>query len=246
MKNHNNWRTIEWSNYTTKPALRAIIIGLVLVILNTSNGVIAIMTYITYLFKDIGSNLSPNESGIVASAIQFIGVCIATQLVDHIGRKVSKIVFFSRSFKLNSIFFSFQFLIITSSIGSVLGLLVFGTYMMLKSWNFDVQTVSWIPLVSFSFVLFMVAAGIQSLTFTLISEILPENIKDTCSFLCSMFLWGLVFVNVKFLPFFNETIGLHGIAFMFAGICLISVAIIIVIMPETKGKSREEIQKLLE
>lgn len=89
MKN-NNWRTIEWSNFTTKPALKAILIGLVLVILNTSNGVIPIMTYITYLFKDIGSNLSANESGIIASAIQLISVGIATQLVDRLGRKVNK------------------------------------------------------------------------------------------------------------------------------------------------------------
>lgn len=85
-----SWRTIEWSNFTTKPALKATMIGFVLVILNTNNGAITIMTYITYLFKDTGSNLSPNESGIIASAIQFIGVCIATQLVDHLGRKVSK------------------------------------------------------------------------------------------------------------------------------------------------------------
>lgn len=137
-------------------------------------------------------------------------------------------------------------MIIVSSVGSIFGLLVFGTYMMLKSRNFDIQNVSWIPLVSFSFVLFMVALGIQSLTFTIIAEIFPEKIKDICSFFCSMFLWALIFVNVKFLPFFNEKIGLHGIAFMYAGICLISLAIIIVFMPETKNRSRKEIQKLLE
>lgn len=117
---------------------------------------------------------------------------------------------------------------------------------MLKSGHFEVQTINWIPLVSFTCLLFVVALGIQSLTFTIISEIIPENIKDTCSFLCSMLLWALVFVNVKFLPFLNEAIGLHGIAFMYASICLISMTIIIIFLPETKGKNREEIQKMLE
>lgn len=138
-------------------------------------------------------------------------------------------------------------MIIISGIGSILCLLVFGvSYLILKSWNFELQTVNWIPMVSFSCLLFTVAIGIQSITFTIISEIMPERIKDTCSFLCSMLLWALVFVNVKFLPILNEAMGLHGIAFMYAGICVISMTIIIAFMPETKSMSREEIQKLLE
>lgn len=94
----NNCKTIEWSKFTTRPALKAIMIGFVLIILNVNNGVITIMTYITYLFKDIGSNLTPNEAGIIASATQLVGVFIATQLVDRqLGRRVRNIysVFFA-------------------------------------------------------------------------------------------------------------------------------------------------------
>lgn len=134
-----------------------------------------------------------------------------------------------------------------SGVGSILCLLVFGiSYMMLKSWSFEVETIKWIPLVSFSCLLFIVALGIQSLTYTIIAEILSEKIKDTCSFLCSMLMWAMVFVNIKFLPFFKELMGLHGIVFVYAGVCMISMGIIIVFMPETKSKNREEIQKMLE
>lgn len=90
-----NCQKFEWSNFTTRPALKAIMIGLVLVNLNVNNGVPTIMTYITYLFKDIGSSLSPNELGIIASTIQLIGVCIAAKFVDRLGRRVSKIYLIS-------------------------------------------------------------------------------------------------------------------------------------------------------
>lgn len=201
-------------------------IGLALVTLNVTNGVPTIMTYITYLFKDIGSSLSANELGIAASTIQLIGVCVAAYFVDRLGRKL---------------------LIVVSGVGCILCLLVFGvSYMMLKSWSFEVEIVKWIPMISFSCLLFIVSLGIQSLTFTVIGEILPERIKDPSSFLCCMLMWGIVFVNIKFLPFLNELMGLHGVVFLYAGICLIAMTIVIVFLPETKGKNREEIQKILE
>lgn len=78
---------MNWSSFTKKPAPKTIMIGFVLVILCACNGAIPIMTYITYIFKDVESNLSPNETAIIAGLIQVIGVGIAIQLVDRLGRK---------------------------------------------------------------------------------------------------------------------------------------------------------------
>lgn len=125
------------------------------------------------------------------------------------------------------------------------GVISLGVYMMLKSWDISVENVNWIPLASFSWTIFIESLGLQMLELTIVSEIMPETIKDTCVSFFTAFIWILTFINTKYLPFLVETIAFHGAMYFFAGICLVSVIILILIMPETKGKNHEEIMKLL-
>lgn len=120
----------------------------------------------------------------------------------------------------------------------MMGLIALGTYMMVKLWGISVETVNFIPLVSFSWAILISSLGIQTLLFTIISEIMPGNIKEACV--------AQYFINMKYLPLLIDTIGFHGAMYMFAGVCLIGVTILNSIMPETKGKSHEEIMKSLE
>ena len=81
--------SFDWSELKTKIAQKALLIGLVLVVLNQFSGVVAMMSYTANIFQEAGSSLSPNMSSIVTSAIQLVGNCIATKLVDRAGRKVN-------------------------------------------------------------------------------------------------------------------------------------------------------------
>ena len=127
-----------------------------------------------------------------------------------------------------------------------LGLIVLGVYMMLKSWNIDVTTFNWIPLVSFSFVVFVSQLGVLSLPFIVMAEIMPEKIKDACVSFCMSLLWTFSFITIKYLPALTETLGFHGSMFLFAFVCICGATFVIAFMPETKCKSHEEIMKSLE
>lgn len=142
--------------------------------------------------------------------------------------------------------FSFQFLIVSSAIGLALGQLVLGVYMMLKSWDVDVTAFNFIPLVSFSFVVFVSMLGVLSLPFVVLAEILPEKIKDACVSFCMAISWIFSFITIKYLPALNELIGFHGSMFLFAGICVCGAIFILLFMPETKGLSHAEIMRSLE
>lgn len=80
----------------------------------------------------------------------------------------------------------------------------------------------------------------------IISEIVPENIKNACLLFCMMLLWTLIFINYKYLPHLIDMIGLYGTIYVFAGVGLLGVIIIALYLPETKGKSYEEIMYLFE
>lgn len=82
-----NEATLKWSDFATKAARKAIVIGIVLVILCMLNGV---FTYYTAaIFKQTGSNMSENMSAIVAGGVPVIAIAITMYFVDRIGRKVN-------------------------------------------------------------------------------------------------------------------------------------------------------------
>lgn len=112
-----------------------------------------------------------------------------------------------------------------------------GTYTLLNLFDVDVSGVNWIPLASFSSATFISAFGIQSLTLTVVSEIMPERIKESFVSFCMTLLWSLNFISSKYLPTFID--------YMFAGVCLVSALYVLIRMPETNGKSHEQIMNAL-
>lgn len=81
--------TFKWSNLTTKSVRKAMKIGIVLIVLNEFSGCSAMLNYTANIFEEAGSNMHPNISAIVIGVIQVFGTIIATNLVDHVGRKVN-------------------------------------------------------------------------------------------------------------------------------------------------------------
>lgn len=80
---------IIWTTESIEITRKAMIIGVVMVVLNIFNGVEPMTYYTANIFQDTGSNLSPNMSAIIIGVFQVIGTWIATQLVDRSGRKVN-------------------------------------------------------------------------------------------------------------------------------------------------------------
>lgn len=91
-KSMDNWLT--WSDFTSKPARKAIAMSLLLSALNQFSGCFAMMNYTTQIFQDAGSSMSADMSSIVVAVIQIFGSYVSTLLVERTGRKVG----FTRNF----------------------------------------------------------------------------------------------------------------------------------------------------
>lgn len=133
-----------------------------------------------------------------------------------------------------------------SGVGTACGLIVLAIYMMLKSWNIPVDVANWIPLVSYSFANFTASLGMQTLTVPIISEIMPEKIKNTAVSFCMTLLSILQILTSKYLLFIFDELGFHWAMLAFAGICLFGTLFILIKMPETKGKCHGDIMRALE
>lgn len=118
--------------------------------LNQFCGVFAMMNFTATIFAESGSNLSPNLSAIIVGGIQIIGSMFPPLLVDRIGRKM---------------------MMGLSGFGTTIGLTVLGVYTSMKAQGFDLDCFAWVPLVMFSFVIFISNWGLMTLPFMIVSEI---------------------------------------------------------------------------
>lgn len=136
-------------------AKKGLIIGIVIICVSQLSGIFPLIIYTATIFKEAGSNLSPNMSAIIVAGIQLVGSYVSTITVDRVGRKV---------------------LFVTSCLGIFLGLSALGTHGLLKAKHYDLTEYFWVPVVSLSFVIFIAAIGILPLPFVIISEILPQKV----------------------------------------------------------------------
>lgn len=82
--------SIKWSDLTEKAGRKALMIGVVLVGLNQLSGCVAMLNYSAHIFTIAGSSIHPNEGAIIVGTILLAGSIVSAYLVDHAGRKVSK------------------------------------------------------------------------------------------------------------------------------------------------------------
>lgn len=126
-----------------------------------------------------------------------------------------------------------------------IGYLILGSYMLFKEWKWQVEAFNWVPLVSFSAITFLSTWGISFLPYVVIAEVMPANIKDFGVSFCIMLMSIFSFVILKGFPLLNDLLGMHGTMFLFAGVCIPSALFIIIMLPETKGKTYEQIMSSL-
>lgn len=108
------------------------------------------------------------------------------------------------------------------------------------------QSFTWVPIVAISATIFIQAIAVANLSFTVTTEILPDNLREFGTSFCNVVLSMSAFIVLKFMPLLTETIGLHGAMFLFAGFSIAGTLFVVLYMPETKGKSYKEIMKSLQ
>ena len=77
------------------------------------------------------------------------------------------------------------------------------------------------------------------------SEMYPSYIRGTAMALSTGISWACAFLCVQFYPWMESTLGTNVAFGIFAALCLAAGLFIKFCIPETKGKSLEEIEKEL-
>lgn len=89
------------------------------------------------------------------------------------------------------------------------------------------------------------AMSLAPVTWVVISEIFPNRIRGAAMSVAVTSLWIACFVLTYTFPILNAKLGSAGTFWLYAGICVAGFVFILRKLPETKGKSLEEIERQL-
>ena len=82
------------------------------------------------------------------------------------------------------------------------------------------------------------------ITWVILSEIFPNSIRGAAMALATTSLWIACFVLTYTFPILNKMLNASGTFWLYSFICLAGFLFILKSLPETKGKSLEQIEKM--
>lgn len=215
---------LKLDDFLCKSARKGILLSGVVMLGTQGCGMFFVVNYASMIFAEAGSALDPNLSSIIFVLVNFIGSYFSILLVDKLGRKL---------------------LLTYSALTSSISLFIVGLYLYMKHIGFDVSAFSWIPIVFLSATIFNTAWGILTLPYMVMTELLPTKIRGIVTTFWRTVLSIIAFLLLKYYYLLIERFHMYGCMWAFGLFCLAEMMIVILWLPETKGKSLSEIGNML-
>lgn len=209
------------SKFLLQPGIfKAVLIGAAIAIQGQFMGVNAVLYYGPTIFEEAG--LSGGDalfSQVLVGIVNVVTTVIAVFIIDKVGRK--KLVYYGVS-------------------GMVLSLLLIGFY-------FHFSESMGLPnsflLFFFLFYVFCCAISISAVIFVLLSEMYPTRIRGMAMSIAGFALWIGTYLVGQLTPWMLQNLTPTGTFLLFALMCVPYMLIVWKLIPETTGKSLEEIER---
>lgn len=205
-----------------KQNYKPLLISLGLMFFQQMSGINAVVFYTTPIFKMAGSTIEDSLCTIIVGIVNFIATLLATAVIDKLGRKL---------------------LLYISAGAMIVNLVVLGCYFALKDSNVDVAAFGFVPLLSLVIYVFGFSFGFGPIPWLMMGEILPAKVRGMCASIATAFNWLCAFIVTKTFVNIIDLIGASFAFWIYGIITVVSVVFIFFFVPETKGKTLEEIEK---
>ncbi|PSN31408.1 Facilitated trehalose transporter Tret1, partial [Blattella germanica] len=203
------------------PTAKAIKIIFGLMIFQQLTGIDAVIYYTVDIFNDAGTSLSPFVCTIIVGVLPLISTYIPSLIVDRAGRRI---------------------LLIISELGMAVSLLFLSLHFSMQSNHMDVSWSGWVPLIAVNAFIISFSIGFGPLPWLIMAELLTTEAKVWVSSMAVCLNWSLTFAVTKLFPIINRDLGPAMTYGGFCVICILGTIFVILFVPETQGKSREDIQ----
>ncbi len=204
----------EWKSLWEPGIRTAVLLGSAIAILGQFMGVNAVLYYGPEIFKDAGFE-DPLFSTVLVGVVNMLTTVIALLIIDKVGRK--QLVYWGVS-------------------GMIVCLVMIGLYFALGTLP------TWFMLTFFLLYVFCTAISISAVIFVLLGEMYPNRVRGLAMSVAGFALWVGTYLIGQLTPWMLKHLTPAGTFFLFVFMCLPYLWIMWRKIPETTGKTLEEIE----
>ena len=207
---------VHFQDLLRKPLPKLIGIGIFLAFLQQWSGLNVVIYYAADIFQAAGYNLKQMMLNIVViGGVMVLSVFITLFTVDRFGRK-----------KL--------LLIGTGAMAILYGMIGYSFYVEQGGWVIVVLVLTNVMFYSFT---------LAPLLWVVLSEIFPTRIRGAAISIGALAHWVGNFTLTYFFPAIKENLGWANNFWLYGLICAFGFVVVYLVLPETKGKSLEQLEK---
>jgi sugar porter (SP) family MFS transporter len=205
-----------WRDILGPEVLKVLLIGVSLAVLQQLSGINIIFNYAEEIYQGAGYGVNGILFNIVVTGtINLIFTVLALGMVDRFGRRVLMLCGCA-AIAASHIVLGFTYRAGVKGLPVlIITLCTIGCY----------------------------ALSLAPVTWVLISEIFPNRVRDVGVSVSVSALWIASFVLTFTFPILNQTLGSPGTFWTYAGVCVAGFMFVLARVPETKGKTLEEIER---
>ncbi|CAH1154791.1 unnamed protein product [Phaedon cochleariae] len=214
----------SWCDLLRLPNNRkALTAGLFLRFSQQFGGSTTIVVYVKYIFEKFEIDLGAEVPTLIFSCLSIVLVTVSASIVERVGRRKT-----------------YMFSLLTSG----LVLLMIAAYLIVKETvvSVDVSSLEWFPAALLILYLICTSFGISNVPTLMTGEIFSSSIKAKGISVLALSYGFSVFLTSIIFHFLNSEVGLFCPFLFFAIVNLVSFFLSSRIVPETKGKTLEQIQ----
>lgn len=188
-------------------------------------GSAAVVAYAQVIFKSTAGHFEPYQESIILGCVQVATCFLSVILVDRVGRKP---------------------LLLLSALGVGLMNGTVGTYFYFFEFNKDaVANIHWLPLVAILIYIICYAIGLSTVPYVILGEMFPTNVKLYASCIAHIYTGISMFAVQKLFQVVKDAWGNYTVFWAFSVFSLMGLVFMMIVLPETKGKSFASIQAQL-
>ena len=194
---------------------KVVLLGTLLAALQQITGINAVVNYAPVIFEQtgVGGNTALLQSMLVG-LINFAFTIITLWLVDRLGRK-TLLLWGTGGMTLSLAFLTYSFTGAGNGVGVLVSLLLYIAFF---------------------------AASYSPVMWVVISEIYPNRVRGVAMSFSTAISWGCTFLTVQFSPWLLNEYGGVVLFCIFGIFSLLAFLFIKIFIPETKGKTLEQIE----
>ena len=200
-----------------KPTIyRPFIIAVMLMFFQQFGGINAVIAYASQMLRDAGIS-DANVAEIAIGIVQCLGTGISCLIVDKLGRR---------------------FLLMYPTLVMSISMIVLGASRYFGGFP------SYITLICLCCFITGFALGMGPIPWVIMSEVFPTKVRGVASGVTTQVNWFGAFMVMKFYVNMEDSMHSYGCYWFFAAVSLCAVVYVFIFLPETKGKTLEEVETL--